>query len=90
MSFHKTKFSSDTKKVLWVVTLLRGLALGWIEGFIADYMIKTNELGEVIRNMLPNIIKYIYSLSGFVEGLTTTFREINSTKKAAITLQILH
>jgi len=52
-------------------------------------MIKTNELGEVIRNMLPNTIKYMYTFSGFVEGLTTTFREINSTKKVAITLQIL-
>ena len=49
-------------------------------------MIKTNELGEVIRNILPNTIKYIYTLSGFVEGLTTMFREINSTKKAAIML----
>jgi hypothetical protein len=50
---------------------------------------KTNELGEVIRNILPNTIKYIYTLSGFIEGLTTTFREIDSAKKAAITLQIL-
>jgi len=57
---------------------------------VADYIIKTNELGEVIWNILPNTIKYIYSLSRFVEGLTTTFREINSTKKVAITLQILH
>jgi len=89
LSFHKTKFSSDTEKVLWVVTLLRGPALGWIEGFVADYMMKTNELGEVMRNMLPNTIKYMHSLSGFVEGLTTTFGEIDGTKKAAITLQTL-
>ena len=53
---------------------------------MADYIIKTNELGEVIRNILPNTIKYIYSLSGFIKGLTTMFREIDSTKKAAITL----
>jgi len=50
---------------------------------------KTNELGEVIRNILPNTIKYIYSLSGFVKGLTTIFREIDGTKKVAIILQIL-
>jgi len=56
---------------------------------MADYIIKTNELGEVIRNILPNTIKYMHSLSGFVEGLTTIFREINGTKKAAIILQIL-
>ena len=53
---------------------------------MADYIIKTNKLGEVIWNILPNTIKYIYSLSGFVEGLTTIFREINSTKKVAIML----
>ena len=53
---------------------------------MVDYMIKTNELGEVIRNILPNIIKYIYTLSGFVDRLTTTFREINGTKKAVIIL----
>ena len=50
---------------------------------------KTNELGEVIRNMLPNTIKYMYTLLGFVEGLTTTFREIDGAKKAAIILQTL-
>jgi len=53
---------------------------------MVDYIIKTNKLGEVIRNMLPNTIKYIYTLSGFVEGLTTMFREIDGTKKAAIAL----
>ena len=57
---------------------------------MADYIIKTNELGEVIRNILPNTIKYIYTLIEFIKGLTTTFREINGTKKAAIILQILH
>jgi len=56
---------------------------------VADYIIKTNELREVIWNILPNTIKYIYSLSGFVKGLTTMFREIDSTKKAAIILQTL-
>jgi hypothetical protein len=40
--------------------------------------------------MLPNTIKYIYTLLGFVEGLTTTFREINGAKKAAIILYILY
>jgi len=53
---------------------------------MVDYIIKTNKLGEVIRNILPNTIKYMYSLSGFVEGLTTIFGEINGTKKAAIIL----
>ena len=56
---------------------------------MADYIIKTNKLGEVIRNILPNTIKYIYSLSGFIKGLTTIFREINKAKRVAITLQIL-
>ena len=89
LGFHKTKFSSDTEKVLWIVTLLRGPALGWIEGFVADYMMKTNERGEVLRNMLPNTIKYMYTLPGFIEGLTTTFGEVDGAKKAAITLQTL-
>jgi hypothetical protein len=51
-----------------------------------DYIIKTNEKGEIIRNILLNTIKYIYTLSGFVKGLTITFGEIDGTKKAAITL----
>jgi hypothetical protein len=49
-------------------------------------MIKTNERGEMIRYILPNTIKYIYTLLGFIEGLTTMFREIDSTKKVAIIL----
>jgi hypothetical protein len=51
-----------------------------------DYIIKTNEKGEMIRNMLSNTIKYMYTLLGFVEGLTIIFGEIDSVKKAAITL----
>jgi hypothetical protein len=39
-----------------------------------------------MRHILPNTIKYIYTLLGFIEGLTTTFREIDGAKKAAITL----
>jgi hypothetical protein len=89
LSFHKTKFSSDTEKVLWIVTLLRGPALGWIEGYVADYMMKTNERGEMMRHMLPNTISYMHTLSGFVEGLTITFGEIDGAKKAAIALQTL-
>jgi hypothetical protein len=89
LSFHRTKFSSDTEKVLWIVTLLRGPALGWIEGFVTDYMTKTNEKGEMMRGMLPKTIQYMYTLSGFVEGITTTFGEIDGAKKAAITLQTL-
>jgi hypothetical protein len=57
---------------------------------VADYIIKTNERREIIRYILPNTIKYIYTLLGFVKGLTTIFREINKVKKVAITLQILH
>jgi hypothetical protein len=51
-----------------------------------DYIIKTNEKREMIRNILPNTIKYIYTLLGFVKGLTITFREIDSAKKVAIIL----
>jgi hypothetical protein len=51
---------------------------------------KTNERGEIIQYILPNTISYIYTLSGFIEGLTTIFREIDRVKKAAIALQILY
>ena len=64
--------------------------MGWIEGYIIDYIIKTNKKGEIIQYILPNTIKYIYTLLGFIEELTIIFREINSTKKAAIILQILY
>jgi hypothetical protein len=39
-----------------------------------------------MQYILPNTIKYIYTLLGFIKGLTIIFREINSTKKAAIIL----
>jgi hypothetical protein len=51
-----------------------------------DYIIKTNKKGEIIRNILLNTIKYIYTLLGFVKGLTITFEEIDSIKKVAIIL----
>ena len=34
IGFNSTRFASDTKKVLWIVTLLRGLALNWVEGYV--------------------------------------------------------
>jgi hypothetical protein len=40
--------------------------------------------------ILPNTISYMYTLLGFVEGLTTTFGEIDRAKKAAIILQTLY
>jgi hypothetical protein len=43
-----------------------------------------------MRYILLNIIKYIYTLLGFIKGLITIFREINSTKKVTIILQILY
>jgi hypothetical protein len=55
-----------------------------------DYIIKTNKRGKIIQHILPNTISYIYTLLGFIKGLTITFREIDRAKKAAITLQILY
>ena len=43
-----------------------------------------------MRYILLNTIKYIYTLLGFVEGLTIIFREIDGTKRVAIILQILY
>ncbi|KAH8786825.1 hypothetical protein BGZ57DRAFT_733805, partial [Hyaloscypha finlandica] len=31
IGFNSTRFASDTEKVAWTVTLLRGPALNWIE-----------------------------------------------------------
>jgi hypothetical protein len=53
---------------------------------VLDYIIKTNEKGEVIRHILLNTIKYLYTLLGFIKGLIIIFREINKAKKVAVIL----
>jgi hypothetical protein len=40
LTFYGSHFNSDTERVLWVITLLRGAGLNWIKGFVLDYMIK--------------------------------------------------
>jgi hypothetical protein len=64
--------------------------LGWIKGYIIDYIIKTNKRREIIQYILPNTISYIYTLSGFIKGLTTIFGEIDGAKKATIIFQTLY
>lgn len=34
LTFHSTRFRSETERVLWMITLLEGEALGWVEGFL--------------------------------------------------------
>jgi hypothetical protein len=45
LTFYRGKFHSDTEKVLYAVSRFEGEALKWIEGFVADYLGKTNDKG---------------------------------------------
>jgi hypothetical protein len=38
LGFNSKKFMSEQEKSLWVITLLEGPALSWIEGFLQDYI----------------------------------------------------
>ena len=38
MRFHASKFKGGERKVLWVVTLLKGPAFDWIEPYVDDHM----------------------------------------------------
>jgi hypothetical protein len=50
LGFNLDKFNSETEQVLYVVTLLEGAALSWIEPFMADYITYCNATGAVTTN----------------------------------------
>ena len=49
--FNREQFRSQTERVLWAVTLLEGKAMNWIEGFLEDYLTKTDKAGTLFDNM---------------------------------------
>ncbi|TAQ86987.1 hypothetical protein B7494_g4698 [Chlorociboria aeruginascens] len=63
--FHEERFSSDIEKVLYAVTLLKGPALDWIEGFTNDYINKRGDNGELSCKMSKETIKNFGDFEGF-------------------------
>ena len=88
IGFNSTRFASDTEKVAWTVTLLRGPALNWVEGYLADYLSKQNN-GNVTREMKPETVKIFHTFAGFRDSIMQIFGEIDEGKHAVRELQTL-
>jgi hypothetical protein len=89
LTFHGAHFSSDTERVLWVVTLLRGAALNWIEGYIQDYMKNTNAKGQITTAMRVDTQKMFGTYKGFILRINATFGEVDEEKVAERAIQTL-
>jgi hypothetical protein len=89
LTFNSTRFNSETERVLWVVSLLRGDALNWIEGFVIDYMHKTNERGQIMKDMREETKALFRTYKGFIDKITATFGAVDEEKQAERAIQTL-
>jgi hypothetical protein len=89
LSFYSTRFNSDTERVLYVVTLLKGEALNWIEGFVVDYMKHANPKGQCTTAMQQGTIEIFGTYKGFVKRIKATFGEIDEERQAERAVQTL-
>jgi hypothetical protein len=89
LTFNSTRFNSETERVLWVVSFLRGDALNWIEGFVIDYMHKTNDRGQIMNNMREETKALFRTYKGFIDKITATFGAVDEEKQAERAIQTL-
>jgi hypothetical protein len=57
ITFNDKQFALETKKVLWVVLLLEGKALYWIEEHLEEYLTKRDKYRRVMSNMSNNALE---------------------------------
>ena len=88
IGFNSTRFASDTERVLWTVTLFRGAALNWVEGFVQDYL-KNHNNGAVSRAMQKDTIEIFHTFDGFKEKLMRVFGEVDEKRQASREVQSL-
>ena len=82
MTFQPTKFHVDKQRVLWTVTLLKGLAFDWIQVYVDDYM-------QNQANAKPETIEIIDDWAEFRSQLESMFGDINEEHTAERSLQYL-
>ena len=59
LTFHAQRFASSTERVLYAITLLKGEALNWIEGFTQDYLTHAVLQGQVMPEIRTET-RYIF------------------------------
>lgn len=90
LTFNNKRFASDTERILWVVTLLQGAALNWIEGFVQDYLENTNKYGQISNDTMEDKTVEIFSTwKGFVKNIKATFGEVDEHRTAERAIQTL-
>jgi Retrotransposon gag protein/Zinc knuckle len=88
IGFNAARFASDTEKVLWVCTLLRGSAANWIEGMLQEYLKKHRD-GVVMNTMSKDTITVFQTFTGFKSRFEKMFGEIDEIKEAERVIQTL-
>ena len=86
LGFNYRKFANEAEQILWVVTLLRGQALDWVDGYVKDYM--TNHVDGAVTNKMDDATKELFqSMDGFKEKMRQVFGAIDEEKEAARQIQ---
>ena len=82
-------FANDTEKVVWAVTLLRGLASDWVANYLADYFTHRTSTGQVTTEASATTKEIFLTWKGFVKNLKLNFGDPDEKRTATQNLQKL-
>ena len=73
IGFNHKKFSTETDKVMWAVSFLRGPAFDWIEFFLNDYI--TNQSND---DREAETVAIFASYAEYQKRINRVFRDIDA------------
>jgi hypothetical protein len=89
IGFNSAKFVTDTDKVLWSVSFLRGPAFDWVQPFLEDFLGNRAANGGVSSAMKEETKEIFRTFRGFKEKLTSVFGDIDPRRNAERALRSL-
>ena len=87
--FNGHQFPTDTDKVLWAASHLRGPAFNWIETFLSDYMKNRLPDGRCSNGITKKSIKIFQKFEGFEGRINRVFGDIDQGRTAERNIQNL-
>ena len=87
--FNGHQFPTETDKVLWASSFLRGSAFNWIETFLNDYIKNRTSQGKVSTSMTKESQKIFMKFEGFEDRINRVFGDIDQTRTAERNIQNL-
>jgi hypothetical protein len=89
IGFNSAKFVTDTDKVLWSVSFLRGPAFDWVQPFLEDFLGNRAANGGVSTAMKEETKEIFRTFKGFKQKIASVFGDIDPKRNAERALRSL-